>query len=94
MSKWLLSIMLLLFTINTHASSMRCKGALVTAGDSSNALLKKCGQPVRKYNSRTQVKEKGKRSQVAVSNWVYERRGRKDMIASVRNGTVIRIQVD
>jgi len=34
------------------------------------------------------------RSIVGASNWVYDRKGKKDMVVSIRSGTVIKIQVD
>ena len=81
-------------TANAAAGSFRCGGKLVRAGDSSNALLKKCGKPVRKYSARAVVSELGRQRGVTVSNWVYERRGKRDMIAAVHNGKVIRLRVD
>lgn len=76
------------------ADSLRCRGKLVRTGESSNALVKKCGPPVRKYSAREVVSEHGRQRTVSVSNWVYQRRGKKDMIASVRSGTVVRVRVD
>jgi len=94
MNKVLLGILLVLLCGNTPADSIRCGRSLVKPGESSNALIKKCGDPVRKYSSRETVNDHGHQSRVGVSNWVYERRGKKDMIVSVRNGAVIKIQVD
>lgn len=90
---------LLLFSImlvseSAPADSFRCGRALVKAGESSNALIKKCGEPARKYSSKEQVIESGRRSRISVSNWVYERHGKKDMIVSVRNGAIVKIQRD
>lgn len=76
------------------ADSLRCRGKLVRAGESSNALVKKCGSPARKYSAREVISEHGRQQSVSVSNWVYPRRGKKDMIASVRSGTVVRLRVD
>ena len=56
--------------------------------------MKKCGSPVRKYSSSEEIKERGHLTRQAVSNWVYERRGKKDMIVSVRRGTVMKLQID
>lgn len=95
MRKSVLWALLILIAGDTLAGSFRCGRMLVTVGDSSSALLKKCGTPVRKYNSKETVSNRGRQVRVAVSNWVYERRGnRKDMIVSVRDGTVVRIEVD
>ena len=76
------------------ADSLRCRGKLVRAGESSNALIKKCGSPARKYSAREVISEHGRQQSVSVSNWVYPRRGKKDMIASVRSGTVVSLRVD
>jgi hypothetical protein len=77
-----------------NADSFRCGRVLVKAGESSNALIKKCGKPDRRYSSKESVRDSGRRSQVSVSNWVYKRHGKKDMIVSVRNGSVVKIQRD
>jgi len=94
MKKLLLVILLATIFINANADSFRCGRTLVKANESTNALIKKCGKPVRKFSSKEIVSENGRRSSVGVTNWVYERRGKKDMIVSVRNGTIINIQVD
>ena len=77
-----------------QADSFRCGRTLIKAGESSNALIKKCGNPARKYSSKETVWDAGRSSRVGVSNWVYERHGKKDMIVSVRNGSVVKIQRD
>jgi hypothetical protein len=94
MKKLVLLFLLVAVCIDASADSFRCGRTLVKANESSNALIKKCGEPVRKYSSKEIVSENGHHSKVGVSNWVYERRGKKDMIVSVRNGTVTNIQVD
>lgn len=93
--KYALIFMLLqLLAIDLSANSIRCGKKVVKTGDSGNQLLKKCGNPVRKYSGKEFVTEKGHTSNVAVSNWVFERYGKKDMVVSVRSGTVIRIKVE
>lgn len=94
MNKLMLCAVLVLVYSNTPADSFRCGRSLVKPGESSNALMKKCGDPLRKYSSRETVYEHGHQSTVGVTNWVYARRGKKDMIVSVRSGAVIKIQVD
>jgi hypothetical protein len=49
---------------------------------------------VRKYSARAIASERGRQQSLGVSNWVYERRGKRDMIVSVRHGKVIRLRVD
>jgi len=94
MVKFVLFTICTLVSIEAVADSFRCGRKLVKAGESSNALVKKCGQPVRKFSSKETVADQGRSTRVGVSNWVYERRGKKDMIVSVRSGTIVRMQVD
>lgn len=94
MNRFLLLGFSLFFSISADAASFRCGTKLVKLGESSNALVKKCGAPARKYSAREVVSKHGRPRDTAVSNWVYERRGKKDMIVSVRGGTVVRLQVD
>lgn len=94
MKKLLLCAAFLLFSTSVSAASFRCGRALVKVGESSNALIKKCGSPLRKFSSKETINHHGHQSLVGVSNWVYERRGKKDMIVSVSGGTVKKIQVD
>ena len=83
-----------MFSVNVSAGSFRCGRALVKVDESTNALIKKCGKPVRKFSSKEMTTDQGSRKRVGVSNWVYERRGKKDMIVSVYEGSVIKIRVD
>ena len=76
------------------SDSFRCGRKLVKLGESSNALVKKCGNPIRKYSSSEMVYDNGRQKRAGVSNWVYQRRGKNDMIVSVRGGRVIKLQVD
>lgn len=94
MGKLLLLTISIFFSGISEADSFRCGKKIVKQGDSGSSLIKKCGNPVRKYSSKEMVNEQGRQSKVAVSNWVYERKRGKDMIVSVRSGTVIKIQVD
>ena len=94
MNKLMLCALLILVSGNATADSFRCGRSIVKLGESSNALMKKCGDPLRKYSSKETVYEHGNQSTVGVSNWVYARKGKKDMIVSVRSGAVIKIQVD
>ena len=94
MRNLLLFALFILFSSDVLANSFRCGRKVVMSGDSANALLKKCGSPVRKYSSKEMVSDKGHRSSVSVSNWVYERDGKKDMIVSVHSGAVVKMQVE
>ena len=94
MGKLLLLTVSILFSGISEADSFRCGRKIVKQGDSGSSLIKKCGNPARKYSSKELVTDQGRQSKVAVSNWVYERKRGRDMIVSVRSGTVIKIQVD
>ena len=94
MRKYILFTVILLFASDAFAGSIRCGRKIVKPGDSGNTLIKKCGNPVRKYSSKETVNENGRQSNATVSNWVYQRTGKKDMVVSVRNGAVIKIQVE
>ena len=78
----------------TEADSFRCGRKLVKAGDSSSVLVKKCGKPARKFSSKETVTKLGRQSRVSVSNWIYERGGKKDMVISIRSGTIVKVEVD
>jgi hypothetical protein len=94
MRKLLLLIIFVSFSISASADSFRCGRTLVKVDESTNALIKKCGKPVRKYSSKETINDHGRQKSIGVSNWVYERRGKKDMIVSIYSGTVVKIEVD
>lgn len=94
MNRLLLCTLCVVVSSDVCADSFRCGRSIVKLGESSNALMKKCGDPLRKYSSKEAVYKHGRQSNVTVSNWVYTRRGKNDMIVSVRSGAVIKIQVD
>lgn len=94
MSKRLAFFAILLVSTTALADSFRCKNAIVKSGDSSNTLMKKCGEPIRKYHTYVDINDHGRRHSAGVTNWVYERNGNSDMIVSVRNGEILKIKPD
>lgn len=94
MIRLVLLVMFTFVSIDASADSFRCGRKVVKSGESTNALIKKCGHPVRKYSGKETVTDQGRSLLVAVSNWVYERNGKKDMIVTVRSGAIVRMQVD
>lgn len=90
---WLFMFLVLL-SGDVGADSFRCGRLVVKTGESSNALIKKCGLPARKYSGKEAIKENGMLSRLSVSNWVYIRKGKNDRVVSVRNGSVVKIQVE
>lgn len=89
-----LLLTVILFSSTTAADSFRCGRKLVKQGDSSSTLVKKCGKPASKFSSRESINDHGRHSMVTVSNWVYERNGKKDMIVSVRSGNIVKVELD
>ncbi len=94
MIRLVLLVMFTLVSIDVSADSFRCGRKVVKSGESTNALIKKCGHPVRKYSGKETVTDQGRSLLVGVSNWVYERNGKKDMIVTVRSGAIVKMQVD
>jgi hypothetical protein len=86
--------MCLVFSASVSAESIRCGRALVKVGDSSNQLLKKCGEPDSKFSGKTTIRDHGRESSVSVSNWVYRQSGKKDKTVSVYAGAVLNIDSD
>ena len=94
MSKGLLLVFLILLSYSATADSFRCGNSVVKVNDSLNTLMQKCGAPLRKYASHESINNHGRVYDAGVTNWVYERRGKKDVIVSVRNGVILKIQRD
>lgn len=94
MCKLLLSMMLICLSLEVAADSIRCGRKIVKTGDSVNILIKKCGNPQRKFTGKEIINEGGRQSKMTVSNWVYDRARKHDMIVAVRSGIVVKIQVE
>jgi len=88
------AVLLIPLSWSVSADSLRCGRKIVKTGDTVNTLIRKCGKPQRKFSARATVSENGRRSKVAVSNWVYHRTRKKDMVVSVRRGSVVQVRVD
>jgi len=92
--------MLVVFTLcillsgQATADSFRCGRALAKAGDSTNTLIKKCGEPGRKYSSKDLIDNDGRQTRTTVSNWVYTRNGRRDMIVTIYSGVIAKIRAE
>ena len=94
MTRTLLFTFCILLSSTAPADSFRCGRSLVKVGDSSNTLINKCGDPVRKYTSKENINDHGRQVRAGVSNWVFSRKGGKDMIVSVHSGAVVKMQID
>lgn len=88
------TLILTFLSWNASADSFRCGRKIVKTGDTVNTLIKKCGKPQRKFSGKTKVNENGRQSRVAVSNWVYQRSRKMDVVVSVRSGSVVQVRVE
>lgn len=94
MNKVLVIVIFSLLSGSASADSFRCKGKLVKSGDTVNALLKKCGDPARTFQTTETVNNRGYVSQIYITHYVYERGGQKDMIVTVRDNVITKISTD
>jgi hypothetical protein len=94
MNKVLVIVIFTLLSCSASADSFRCKGKIVKSGDTVNALLKKCGDADRTFQTTETVNNRGYVSQIYITQYVYERSGQKDMIVTVRDNVVIKISPD
>ena len=85
--------MLLTFS-EAHADSFRCGTRLVKTGDSIGRLLEACGKPGHKYKAKVAVRSAGSRKTTSVTNWVYQRGSKKNMVVSLLSGSVVKISVE
>jgi hypothetical protein len=94
MNKVLAIVIFALLSCSASADSFRCKGKIVKSGDTVNALLKKCGDADRTFQTAETVNNRGYVSQIYITHYVYERSGQKDMIVTVRDNIVTKISPD
>jgi len=80
MNKVLVIALCSLLSGSASADSFRCKGKIVKTGDTVNALLKKCGDADRTFQTVETVNNRGYVSQIHITHYVYERSQQKDMI--------------
>lgn len=71
---------------------MRCGTRLVVSGDPVSRLLQACGEPRSRIKARADVGRRGAAQEVPVTQWIYPRAGRADMIVSIRHGRVVKIE--
>ena len=94
MNKVLVIVIFTLLSCSASAESFRCRGKLVKSGDTVNALLKKCGDADRTFQTTETVNNRGYVSQIYITHYVYERSGQKDMIITVRDNIVTKVSRD
>ena len=89
-----LILLLSLSILDVHAGSFRCGTRLVKTGDSINRLIDACGNPSLKYKAKESVRSSGSRKMTGVTNWIYERGSKKNMVVSIHSGKVVKIATD
>lgn len=89
-----LLILLFLVTANAEAGSFRCGTKLVKTGDSISRLVKACGQPSMKYKAKESTGSGSSRKTTGVTNWIYPRGRKRNMVISISSGKVVRIATD
>ena len=94
MDKVLVIVLCSLLSCSASADSFRCRGKIVKTGDTVNALLKKCGDADRTFQTAETVNNQGYVSQIYITHYVYERSQQKDMIITVRDNVVTKISPD
>jgi uncharacterized protein YxeA len=94
MNKVLVIVVSILLSCTASADSFRCNRKIVKTGDTVNALMKKCGKPDRTYQTTESFNDFGRVYQTYITHHVYERGGKKDMIVTVRDNIVTKIQTD
>ena len=94
MSKVLAIVIFTMLCCSASADSFRCGRKVIQTGDTVNALLKKCGEPDRTFQTTETVNNRGYTNVLYVTHHVYERGTKKDMIITVRDNVVTRIETD
>jgi hypothetical protein len=87
-----LFILSMLATLTAAADGFRCGTRLVLEGDSVTRLTHACGAPDRTFKSRIRLGRSSAQASTSVTQWLYERRGKRVMVVSVRGGKVVRIE--
>ena len=94
MKKLLIITLCILQSGQVVADSFRCGRTIVKSGDSSAALIRKCGEPERKFSSKEIIDHDGQKIRAGVSNWVYTRKGKKDMVVMIYSGVIAKMRIE
>ena len=94
MNKVLAIVIFTLLSCSASGDSFRCGRKVVQTGDTVNALMKKCGEPDRTFETSESFNGWGYSQVTYVTHYVYERGGKKDMIVTVRENVVTKIETD
>lgn len=94
MKKLLFFAICVMLSSQLSADSFRCGRAIVKSGDSSGKLVSSCGDPSRKFTSKEIITDDGRQVRAGVSNWVYSRAGKRDMVVMLYNGVIVKMRVE
>ena len=92
MNRVLVLLIFVLISCSASADSFVCHRKIIKTGDSVNALLNKCGDPDRTFQTNETVNNRGYVSQIYITHYVYKRGQKSDMIVTVRDNIVIKIK--
>lgn len=81
------------FSAKSKADSIRCSGKIIRTGDSSAAVLQKCGKPRSKDRGSENVRTPGGQKEVRVERWHYKKSSRSlGRIVMIYKGRVVAIE--
>ncbi len=85
--------LLLLPAQNALADSFRCGTQVVRSGDEESALVKACGEPLRRDSAKERVGSGSSQKTVRVQRWYYKRSGRKlERVVMLYDGKIIAVR--
>lgn len=87
----MMTLLFLIFTVNTlHASgSFRCGNGLVSVGDDSFIVLKKCGEPISKEVVGYTIKNNERELKIEI--WIYGPKGGVYYHLKIEGGKIVEI---
>jgi hypothetical protein len=92
--RMLLLIAAFFYAGDVPAGSFRCGTKIVVTGDPVSRLVRNCGQPASRYKAKELIGSRGNSRATGVTNWIYPRGRKKDMIVSVAGGRIVKIAVE
>lgn len=89
----LLLVIVSTLPVKTEADSFRCSGKIIRNGDSSAAVLEKCGEPRSKDRGSERVRISGGQKEVRVERWHYKKSSRSlGRTVMIYKGRVVAIE--
>jgi hypothetical protein len=93
-SKLIAIALMLTAGVDVNAGGFRCGTKLVVTGDSISRLINACGQPELKYKAKETIGSGSSKKSTGVSNWVYPRGRKRNMVVSISSGKVVKIATE